>query len=134
MKHVSPEMDDFEGKKTLVLKEKSLEKFKYFKKKIFVKCLADTLAKMSQNILHISSVSERYKLFFYFEKTCICCMFLLTCSLSASANVLLLTAPCTTGLQYNVCIHQINFYNQSTLATPPLKNKVMTAEKENHYQ
>ena len=60
-KQEKPEMDDFERKKTLVLKENYLEKF-----------LTDTLEKMSQNILHIFFLQNILSIFFYFEKkTCI---------------------------------------------------------------
>ena len=51
-----------EKKKNLIVEEKYLEKFQYFKKIFF----NENLAKSSQNIFAYSFVSEHSKHFFYF--------------------------------------------------------------------
>ena len=61
LKQEKPVMNDFERRKKLVLKEKY---FKEEEKNVKI----DTLAKISQNIFAHCFVSERYKLFLYFDK------------------------------------------------------------------
>ena len=66
LKREKSEMDDFERKKSLVLKEKYLN-FNILKS-ILKRFFTDSLAKSSQNIFAYSFVSEHSKHYFYFEK------------------------------------------------------------------